>query len=48
LKAEGYHPWDFYNGNPLLKDAVDLIGSGHFSQGDGSLFQPLLGQAAAP
>jgi starch phosphorylase len=36
LKAEGYRPWDFYNGNPLLKDAIDLIGSGHFSQGDGS------------
>ncbi|MGD1909027.1 MAG: glycogen/starch/alpha-glucan phosphorylase [Leptolyngbyaceae cyanobacterium] len=42
LKTEGYRPWDFYNGNPLLKDAVDLIGSGHFSQGDSDLFRPLL------
>ncbi|MDA0268682.1 MAG: glycogen/starch/alpha-glucan phosphorylase [Cyanobacteria bacterium] len=42
LKAEGYRPWDAYKGNPFLKDAIDLISSGHFSQGDGALFQPLL------
>ncbi len=42
LKTEGYRPWDFYHGNPFLKDAIDLISSGHFSHGDGTLFQPLL------
>ena len=42
LKSEGYRPWDYYQNNPSLKDAIDLIASGHFSQGDGALFQPLL------
>jgi glycogen phosphorylase len=42
LKAEGYNPYHYYQSNPLLKDAIDLIASGHFSQGDASLFRPLL------
>ncbi|TVQ20527.1 MAG: glycogen/starch/alpha-glucan phosphorylase [Leptolyngbya sp. DLM2.Bin15] len=42
LKAQGYNPYDYYQANPLLKDAIDLIASGHFSQGDGGLFKPLL------
>ena len=42
LQLEGYRPWDYYQANPQLKDAIDLIASGHFSQGDRSLFQPLL------
>ncbi|MBE9065994.1 glycogen/starch/alpha-glucan phosphorylase [Leptolyngbya cf. ectocarpi LEGE 11479] len=42
MKFEGYTPRDYYLGNPYLKDAIDLIASGHFSHGDGSLFQPLL------
>jgi glycogen phosphorylase len=42
LKAEGYTPYSYYQRNPMLKDAIDLIGSGHFSHGDASLFKPLL------
>ena len=42
LKAEGYTPYSYYQRNPMLKDAIDLIGSGHFSHGDSSLFKPLL------
>ncbi|MEB3289410.1 MAG: glycogen/starch/alpha-glucan phosphorylase [Leptolyngbya sp.] len=42
LKAQGYNPYSYYQANPLLKDAIDLIASGHFSQGDGNLFKPLL------
>jgi starch phosphorylase len=42
LKQEGYHPYSYYQNNPLLKDAIDLIASGHFSHGDAGLFQPLL------
>lgn len=41
-KAEGYNPWDYYNSNPQLKETLDLIGSGFFSHGDGSMFRPLL------
>ncbi len=44
LKAEGYNPQDYYRTNPVLKDAIDLIASGHFSHGDTALFEPLLGK----
>lgn len=42
LKHQGYHPYAYYQANPLLKDAIDLIASGHFSHGDSDLFKPLL------
>lgn len=41
LKASGYNPWDYYIGNPRLKDTIDLINSGFFAKGDGGLFKPL-------
>ncbi len=41
-KAEGYSAYRYYQDNLHLKDAIDLIASGHFSQGDTDLFQPLL------
>jgi starch phosphorylase len=41
LKSSGYHPWDYYQSNPELKAAIDLINSGHFAQGDVNLFKPL-------
>jgi starch phosphorylase len=40
--AAGYRPWDIYNGNLELKGVIDLIGSGLFSHGDRSVFQPLI------
>ncbi|NMG18006.1 glycogen phosphorylase [Brasilonema bromeliae SPC951] len=42
MKAQGYHPWDYYNSNPQLKQAIDQIASGYFSKGDRDLFKPLV------
>jgi len=41
IQASGYQPWDIYDQNESLRDAIDLINSGHFSHGDGSLFRAL-------
>ncbi|MBD2512423.1 glycogen/starch/alpha-glucan phosphorylase [Nostoc muscorum FACHB-395] len=37
-----YRPWDYYNANTELRTAIDQIASGYFSQGDTTLFQPLI------
>jgi starch phosphorylase len=42
LKAGGYKPQDYYNGNPELKDVIDLIRGGFFSRGDTDLFRGLV------
>lgn len=42
LRSRGYNPWDYYHGNPQLKEAIDLIVAGHFSHGDFNLFRPLV------
>jgi glycogen phosphorylase len=42
LKTEGYRPMDYYSGNAHLKEIVDLIRGGYFSQGDTDLFRPLM------
>ncbi|BAZ22996.1 glycogen phosphorylase [Kalymmatonema gypsitolerans NIES-4073] len=42
IRSSGYHPWDYYNSNPQLKQAIDQIASGYFSKGDSNLFQPLV------
>jgi len=42
LKARGYDPRSYYNSNPQLKEAIDLIASGFFSGGDTELFRPLV------
>ena len=42
LKARGYRPMDYYNGNQGLRDVIDLIRSGFFSRGDTELFRPLI------
>ncbi len=41
-KAQGYHPEDYYNANPTLKEAIDQIASGYFSPSDPALFRPLI------
>jgi glycogen phosphorylase len=41
-RAAGYHPWDYYNSNPTLREAIDQINSGRFSRGDANLFKPLV------
>ena len=42
LQRTGYRPYEYYEQNPSLKGALDLIASGRFSHGDTSLFQPLI------
>src|SRR6516162_8778707 len=41
-KAEGYAPRSIYESNPELREAIDLIDSGFFSDGDRGLFHPLV------
>ena len=42
MAAAGYHPMPWLEGNPALRAAIDLIGTGHFSEGNRELFHPLL------
>lgn len=42
LRGSDYNPRDYYNSNEQLRQAVDLIRSGHFSDNDASLFTPLV------
>ncbi|MCE5334127.1 MAG: glycogen/starch/alpha-glucan phosphorylase [Desulfobacteraceae bacterium] len=42
LQGSGYRPMDYYRANPELREAIELIGSGHFSRGDRELFKPLV------
>jgi starch phosphorylase len=42
LNRTGYHPMPWLENEPLTRAAIDLIGSGHFSEGDRQLFHPLL------
>jgi starch phosphorylase len=42
LTAKGYHPWTWLEPNSNAREALGLIASGHFSEGDRSLYQPLL------
>jgi starch phosphorylase len=41
-RAQGYSPREIYQNNPHLREALDLIASGHFSRGDRELFRPLV------
>jgi starch phosphorylase len=41
LKANGYSPRGIYESNPELREVIDLIDSGFFSNGDRELFRPL-------
>jgi starch phosphorylase len=41
-KARGYAPHSIYEANPALREAIDLIASGFFSNGDRELFRPLV------
>jgi starch phosphorylase len=42
MKSLGYNPMVYYNANPDLKEAIDLISSGFFSKSDVNLFKPLV------
>ena len=41
-QAAGYHPYQIYQSNPMLREVIDGISSGQFSRGDRNLFRPLL------
>ena len=42
LKARGYNPRDYYQSNGQLREVIDLIGSGAFSNGNRELFRPIV------
>ncbi|MGV9192797.1 glycogen/starch/alpha-glucan phosphorylase [Microbacterium sp. MC2] len=42
LWAAGYHPAEFYQRDENLRRAMDLIASGAFSDGDRSVFEPIV------
>ena len=41
-ESSSYSPWDVYNENSEIRNALDLIGSGFFSPEDRDLFEPLI------
>jgi starch phosphorylase len=41
LRESGYRPYDYYQKNPELKAALDLISTGFFSPGEPGLFRPI-------
>ncbi len=42
LDRHGYHPMSWIDQDPMAREVLSLIGSGHFSEGDRDLFHPLL------
>jgi len=42
LQQRGYRPGAYYESNPALKGAIDLIASGAFSGGDRATFEPIV------
>lgn len=42
MKASGYNPRAYYEDNPNLRQAIDQIGSGFFSGGDPTMFEPIV------
>jgi glycogen phosphorylase len=42
LRSQGYRPRDHYEQNSMLREVLDLIGSGALSNGDKELFRPIV------
>jgi starch phosphorylase len=42
LRKDGYDPRFYYNGNPELRQALDMIASGFFSPGSPDRFKPII------
>ena len=42
LRSHGHRPRDHYERNPILRDVLDLIASGALSDGDKTLFSPIV------
>ena len=43
LQAKGYVPSSYYESNPTLRRAIDLIASGHFTEGNRDAVGPIIG-----
>lgn len=41
LAAAGYNPWQYYDNNPELRQALDMINNGYFSPDDHDRFKPV-------
>jgi starch phosphorylase len=41
-RAEGYRPWEIFQQNVQLREALGLIAAGDFSRGDPTLFAPIV------
>ncbi|MDR0363145.1 MAG: glycogen/starch/alpha-glucan phosphorylase [Planctomycetota bacterium] len=39
--SENYDPYERYQANPEIKEALDLLFGGHFSVGEGQIFEPI-------
>jgi len=42
LKERGYKPWEYYEENQDIREAIDLVRSGLFSDGDAEVYTPLM------
>jgi starch phosphorylase len=42
LRAKGYNPWNYYNGNQELKKVIDMINNGYFNPEKKDLFKPIV------
>lgn len=42
LRSRGYQPRDYYEQNSMLREVLDLIGSGALSHGNKELFRPIV------
>jgi starch phosphorylase len=42
LRSRGYRPRDYYEQNSMLREVLDLVGSGVLSNGDKELFRPIV------
>jgi starch phosphorylase len=42
MQADGYRPYDIYHRDPLLREVLDGLRDGRFSNGDRELFAPLV------
>jgi glycogen phosphorylase len=41
MKSKGYNPWDYYHGNPELKQVLDMIAGGFFSVEEPGRYQAI-------
>ncbi len=41
LRERGYNPYEYYNNNQEIKEAIDLIFSGHFNINEPGIFEPI-------